>query len=261
MKTVKGFDKNLQCRGMQYEIGKTFETEVKPIRCTDNGFHSCENPIDVFYYYPPGAGNRYCETVAEGEIDKSDEDSKIASQKITIGAEISIKSIVEGAIKFVFSKCKWEEKNSTTGDSAGSQATGCRAGSQATGDSAGSQATGDSAGSQATGYSAGSQATGYRAGSQATGYRAMSSVNGAYSTSQITNTKDITSKDATAIGLGPENRVRAPLGCWIVSAEWDEKMENILRIKTVKVDGKKIKPDVWYQVKNGKFVGMGPHKD
>jgi len=44
------------------------------------------------------------------------------------------------------------------------------------------------------------------------------------------------------------------LGCWIVLAEWDETFENIIRVKTHKVDGKKIKPNVFYMLENGKFI-------
>ena len=46
MKGYKGFDKNLKCRGFQYEIGKEFEEDVKP-ECCERGFHFCEYPLDV----------------------------------------------------------------------------------------------------------------------------------------------------------------------------------------------------------------------
>ena len=58
MKAYKGFDKDLKCRGFQYEIGKEYE-EPKADLCAC-GFHACENPIDVFGYYHP-ADSRYCE--------------------------------------------------------------------------------------------------------------------------------------------------------------------------------------------------------
>jgi hypothetical protein len=162
-----------------------------------------------------------------------------------------------------------------TGDNAGSQATGYNAGSQATGDKAGSQATGDNAGSQATGYNAGSQATGYRAGSQATGYRAgsqatgyragsqatgnysMSSVNGYKSSSSIIDTEIIKSKNAVAIGIGISCIAKAPIGCWIVLAESEKDSNgnfNIISIKSVQIDGKKIKADTFYKLAKGKFV-------
>lgn len=47
LKVYKGTDKDMKCRGMQYEIGKT-EKSDDAIRCGDKGFHSCEAPFDVW---------------------------------------------------------------------------------------------------------------------------------------------------------------------------------------------------------------------
>lgn len=44
MKTYKGFDKDLKCRGFQYEVGKEYEEE-KAEAC-EKGFHACANPLN-----------------------------------------------------------------------------------------------------------------------------------------------------------------------------------------------------------------------
>lgn len=64
MKVYKGTDKNLQCRGFQYEIGKEY-VEDKADLC-NAGFHGCENALDVLSYYPPTGGK-----FTEIEEDKS----------------------------------------------------------------------------------------------------------------------------------------------------------------------------------------------
>ena len=85
----------------------------------------------------------------------------------------------------------------------------------------------------------------------------MSSVNGDESKSAIINTDKIVSKNATAVALGPKCKAKAPLECWLVISEWDKDCENIISIKTVKVDGKKIKANIWYMLKKGRFVKAG----
>ena len=114
MKAYKGFDKDLKCRGFQYEIGKEYE-EPKADLCAC-GFHACENPIDVFGYYNP-ADSRYCEVEISDISPKKSGDSKRCGKKIHIGAEIGIKGIVEAFIKFTMDKVDWKNaKESNTGD-------------------------------------------------------------------------------------------------------------------------------------------------
>ena len=105
MKTYKGFDKDLKCRGFQYEIGKEYETDSA--KACESGFHACENPLDVFKYYSP-ADSRYCEVEQSGEIDRDTDDSKIASSKIKIGAEIGLAGIVKAGVDFILEKAKKE---------------------------------------------------------------------------------------------------------------------------------------------------------
>jgi hypothetical protein len=74
---------------------------------------------------------------------------------------------------------------------------------------------------------------------------------GPESQSAIINIDAITSVNAAAIALGPNSKVKAPAGCWLVCAEW--KSDRLSTIKSACVDGKKIKADTWYTVKDGKW--------
>ena len=194
-KGLKGFDKNLKCRDFQYEIGKEYETKDKPARCTEHGFHFCENPLDVFGYYPP-AENRFCEVEGVGEKSTDNSDTKIAVSKIKIGAEISLPKLIDCAVKFIFEKVKWEEKTMNTGD-----------------------------------YSAATNTGNYSAAT-------------------------VSGKESIACGLGRENKAKGAKGCWLVLSEYKEKNNewHLHSVKSVLVDGKKIKEDTFYELKNGKFI-------
>ncbi len=79
----KGFDQNLQCRGFQFEVGKTYEHQGKVAAC-ESGFHAIAgNPLETFGYYPPGT-SRYTDVTQGGVIARHSEDSKVASARITI---------------------------------------------------------------------------------------------------------------------------------------------------------------------------------
>ena len=103
VKSYKGFDKDLKCRGFQFEVGK--EYEESGVKVCEHGFHACESPLNVFSYYPP-ATSRYCEVEQSGEL-KSKED-KTASSKIKIQAEIGIPGLVKAHIEYVKSRCTTE---------------------------------------------------------------------------------------------------------------------------------------------------------
>ena len=106
MKVFKGTDKDMKCRGMQYELGKTEKTD-DAIRCGAKGLHSCEAPFDVLRYYPMRDGNRYFEAEADGKIDRANaNDSKIASSELTLKAEVKFTDLIKAQIEFTRKKAE-----------------------------------------------------------------------------------------------------------------------------------------------------------
>ena len=219
IKSFKGFDKDLKCRGFQYEIGKEYEEkEAKACHC---GFHACEHPLDVFSHYAPN-DSRYCEVEQSGEIDKSESD-KICSTKIKIGAELSLKDIVAAAIKFTFEKSTPENTKHATGNYGASSATGYKGASSATGDYGASSATGNCGASSATGNCGASSATGL---------------------------------NSIALAAGYQCKAKGAIGCWLCIAErekWNGVTCPIKEVRAVKVDGKTVKADTWYMLVDGEL--------
>lgn len=103
MKACKGFDKNLRCRGFQYEVGGEYTEETAEL--CNRGPHACENPLDTLRYYRPG-DSRYCEVEIEDNGQRSSYDSKVCGKHIKIGAEIGLKGVINAGVRFVFDKCE-----------------------------------------------------------------------------------------------------------------------------------------------------------
>ena len=224
IKSYKGFNKDMTCRDFQYEEGKKYETEKA--ECCKTGFHACEYPLDCFLHYAPNR-SVYHEVEQDGDIDRKDDGTKVASTKIKIGAKISIAGIVKAAIEYTMSRTK---KEASKDDDYGA-----------------SSATGSYGASSATGYYGASSATGSCGASSATGYKGASSAD---------------HKDAVAVAWGYHGRVKGVLGSHLVLADWEGddswywKPEHweLKGAKMVQVDGKDIKPDTWYTMKNGEIV-------
>ena len=284
IKSYKGFNKDMTCRGFQYEEGKKYEEETAD--ACHSGFHACEYPLDCFNYYSPNE-SVYHEVEQSGEFDKGGDDSKVASTKIKIGARLDISGLVKAAIDFTMSRVKKEAKSdedygasSATGDCGASSATGDYGASSATGNCGASSATGDYGASSATGYKGASSATGYKGASSATGNYGASSATGNCGASSATGNCGASSAtgykgassandpESVAVAWGYKGKAMGALGSHIVLAEWnyigskdndrydrsEQKAWEFVGAKMFRVDGEKVKPDTWYRLENGELV-------
>ena len=99
---IKGFDKNLCCRGMQFEIGKIYDTGAKDdeIRlCSNTVYHYCDNITQVHVYCScdPAKKNRFCEIEVLGA--EVTDGYKCGSNKIRI-----VREIVDDELKALISQ-------------------------------------------------------------------------------------------------------------------------------------------------------------
>jgi hypothetical protein len=250
MKAYKGFDKDLKCRGFQYEIGK--EYEEKEAEACEKGFHACENPLEVFRYYPPCDGNRYCEVEQDGELSKHGGDSKVASTKIKIGVELRLKGLIQAGVSFILDKVNWKADAATnTGDYSAVVNSGDYSAVVNSGDYSAAMNTGyRSAAVNSGDYSAVVNSGDYSAAVNS-GFQSAAVNSGTRSAAEVSN------GDSVAIVTGYNSKAKAGLGSAIVIAErgvWNGKTYPLINIKAAIVDGEKIKADTWYTLKNGEFV-------
>ncbi len=86
---IKGFNKDLQCRGMQFEIGKEYKIELNGRKlelCTDTCFHYCDSLQQVHNFYSVLEDNRFCEIEVLGE--EISDGEKCGSNHIRVVREI-----------------------------------------------------------------------------------------------------------------------------------------------------------------------------
>ena len=161
MKVYKATDKDMKCRGFQYELGKTAEVEGD-IELCKRGAHACEMPLDVLFYYAPGDGSRYFEAELEDVSDeKRSADTKRVGKKLTLSAEIGIPGLVTAQVEYVKAQCDFdnaikkanaEKKKYATGDSGAASATGEMGAASATGEMGAASATGEYCVAMTTGF-------------------------------------------------------------------------------------------------------------
>ena len=258
--SYKGFDKDLKCKGFQYEVGKSYEQEGE-IKCCNNGFHACEFPLDVFNYYAPGENSRYCTVTQSGVTDKKEGGSKVASSKIHIETEIGLDGIIKAGVKFILDKVNWKnQKESNTDDYSADTNTGYRSAATNTGDYSAATNTGYRSAATNTGYRSAATNTGDCSAATNTGDRSAATNTGDQSAATNTGNQSaakVSGKESIAIVTGIDGKAAGALGDWIVlteRGEWNGDAYPIKEVKAFKVDGEKIKADTFYKLVDGEAV-------
>ena len=280
--SYKGFDKNMECRGFKYEVGKEYEMDGE-IKCCNRGFHACKSPIEVWDYYDM-LNSRFAEVEQSGKIDEEEKSTKICSSRIKIKAELKLADIINIGVEWlkdITSPSKIKEDGvlndngyrrkqiGSSGDYAQIGSSGNSAKIGSSGNSAQIGSSGYSAKIGSSGYSAkiGSSGDSAQIGSSGDSAQIGSSGDSAQigssgDSAQIGSSGDYaqidsTGEDSVIMCAGNESKAKAKVGSWITLAEWkwsDEKNRNVpVCVKTEYVDGENIKADTWYQLKNGKF--------
>ena len=293
IKSYKAFDKNMRCRGFQYEVGKEYDMNGD-IQCCKRGFHACESPMEVWDYYDM-LTSRFAEVEQSGKISAEADSTKVCSSHIKIKAELKLADIINIGVEWLKdltspSKIKDDSaalnddgfdkkhigssgnsaqigssgdyaKIGSSGDYAKIGSSGNSAQIGSSGDSAQIGSSGDSAQIGSSGYYAKIGSSGDSAQIGSSGYSAKIGSSG--DSAQIGSSGysaqiDSTGEDAVIMCAGYNSIAKAKIGSWITLAEWkqdDRKGRWVpVCVKTERVDGIKIKPDTWYKLQDGEFV-------
>ena len=243
IKAFKAFNHDFTCRDYQYEVGKTYEIEGDVEIC-ENGFHACENPFDIWEYYPiinnDGKFSRYAHITASGDIDKGND--KFASAKITINLELTFPEFIKSAVNWIIEKTKLaiESKDSDLSDNGKNSAQIGSSGDSAQIGSSGHYAqigsSGDSAQIGSSGHSAqiGSSGDSARIGSSGGYARILSE-----------------GEKAVIACAGRNARVKGRAGTWIAIPEFND--GDCIGFVTGCIGEDGLEEGVFYIAKNGKL--------
>ena len=290
MKGYKGFNKDMTCRGMQYEEGKIYKMEEEP-KCCEKGYHFCENPLDTLDYYDL-CDSAFAEVEAIGDINRPKEeerqDSKIATNKIKIGAKLDLTGFIKASIDFLWEKCKIKDKKqdedvqassgynsklASSGYNSQLASSGYNSQLASSGDNSKLASSGDysklaSSGDYSQLASSGDYSqlasSGYNSKLASSGYNSQLASSGYYS--NISHDKGI---ENVVCNIGIYGKERGIKGDILVLAEY-KKIDSPkhrtyvykpICVKSKKIDGKFIKENTYYKLENKKFVEVEDDND
>ncbi|MDR1348022.1 MAG: hypothetical protein LBJ63_06285 [Prevotellaceae bacterium] len=265
MKGYKGFDKDLKCRNKQYAIGKE-EVEETASLC-NKGLHFCENPHNVFSYYPAGNGNRFCEVEADEVSDERENDSKRVAKRLTVEAEVNVFHICKIAVSTFFENFGFKKKiDSADTNNAGNYGAAnagnygaANAGYQGAAN-AGYQGAANAGnygaanagnyGAANAGYQGAANAGNY--GAANAGYQGAANA-GNYGAANAGNYGAASVKGNGVAISSTGGKVKGGKGSVLVLVNRNDN-GNIIDFASAIVDGEVILPDTWYRLEEGKFV-------
>jgi len=269
----KGTDKDMKCRGFQFELGKEY-VEGEAELC-NKGFHGCEYPLDVFSYYNP-ANSRFFEADLDGVTDEAKGDSKRAGTKIKLRAEIGIAGIAKAAVEYIKERAESSDNQTgycsaatntgncsaatNTGNCSAATNTGNCSAATNTGDCSAATNTGDCSAATNTGKWSAATNTGKWSAATNTGYRSAATNTGKWSTATNTgncSAATVDGKESIAIVTGVDSKASGAIGCWLVLTDrggWNGDTYPIKEVRAVKVDGETIKPGVFYKLVDGEVI-------
>ena len=262
MKAYKGFNRDMTCRGFQFEEGKTYEHQGDAKLCK-SGFHACQDPMDCLQYYDP-CNSVYHEVEIDGVSDERGDDTKVVGKKIKIGARIGIDEMVKASVDLMFAACRDAEnadaisrirsrqaasgygrRQAASGGESRQAISGIRSCQVASGDGSRQAASGSESSQAAEGYASRQAASGDGSRQAASGHDSIQVASG------ISSRQETTGKNCVMMSAGNGGRAKGKIGSWIVLTEWEQGEPNVVARR---IDGKEVKEDTWYMAKGGKLV-------
>ena len=294
IKGYKAFNKGLKCRDMQYEVGKTYKMDNEP-NCCEEGYHLCENPLDTLDYYSL-IDSEFAEVEAIGKISrkKDSDDTKLATNKIKIGAKLDLKGFVQASVDFLIEHCKpskegeqassgynsklassgYNSQLASSGDNSQLASSGYNSKLASSGDNSqlassgyNSQlaSSGDNSKLASSGYNSKLASSGYNSQLASSGYNSQLASSGDYSqlasSGYYSKVEHTEGKPTVVCNIGVYGRAKGIKGDILVLAEYKELdlkkyktyVYKPLEVKSIKVDGKKIKENTFYHLEDGQF--------
>ena len=229
MRGYKAFNKGLICRDKQYRENTVFEEERAEI--CESGMHFCKNPLNVLDYYNLVDGNcelsEFAEVEALDEV-KTDDNEKFCTKKLKIGAKLDLNQFIKASFDFLY-----ENAEKTSGDDSKVATSGNYSQVATSGDDSKVATSGDDSKVATSGYNSKVATSGYN--------------------SKVALYGD----NNVGANIGIDGIIKGKIGSWITLAEYEyDNFGNYICVcvKSAKIDGVKLKENVFYKLINGEFA-------
>ena len=262
IKGYKAFNKDMTCQGFQFKEGKTYKTDE--VEVCKKGFHFCKNPLDVLNYYNI-TDSVFCEVVSTGETDREQDgkDSKVATTEITIVRRLSLQEFINAAVEYGSQNASsgYGSKNASSGDGSKNASSGDRSQNASSGYGSKNASSGDESQNASSGDESKNASSGDESKNASSGDESQNASSGDRSQNASSGDRsqiEMTGEHSVGVSAGADCKIKGIVGCWITLAEWDyvSRLGHSVPVcvKSAKIDGKKLKADTWYELKNGAFV-------